>query len=88
MLALKTLTRIPGLFKEYSRYIKTNLDLGTVLSLIPTATKLSDKTLITQYYINHKSVESWLSPTGARVLLPNFEVIREILKDALNSPEA
>ena len=88
MLALKTLTRIPGLYREYSKYIITDLDLGTILSLIPTATKLSDKTLITQYYINHHAVESWISPSGARVLLPRFEVIREILKDALNSPDA
>lgn len=86
MLALETLTRIPRLYKEYSKHVSTDLDLATVLSLIPTATKLTDKTLITQYYINQKAVKSWISPTGAQVLLPNFEVIRVILEDALNAP--
>ena len=86
MLALETLTRIPGLYREYSKHVTTNLDLVTIVSLIPTATKLSDKTLITQYYINHHAVDSWVSPTGAHVLQPNFELIRGILEEALNSP--
>ena len=86
MFALKTLTRIPQLYRNYSRHVTTNLDLGTIISLIPTATKLSDKSLITQFFINQSAIESWISPTGAHVLLPKFELIREILKDALNSP--
>jgi len=86
MLALKTLTRIPQLYKTYSKHVTTDLDLGTVLSLIPTAAKLSDKSLITQYFINQNSITHWVSPTGAQVLLPNYEVIRVILKAALNSP--
>jgi LCP family protein required for cell wall assembly len=86
MLALKTLTRIPYFFRTYSKNVSTNLDLGTVLSLIPTATKLSDKSLITQFYINQDSINSWITPTGAHVLLPNFEAIRIVLEAALNSP--
>jgi LCP family protein required for cell wall assembly len=86
MLALKTLTRIPQLYKKYSKHVTTNLDLGTILSLIPTATKLSDKSLINQYYISHDAVYNWKTTHGSQVLLPNYEVIREILKTALNSP--
>lgn len=86
MLALKTLTRIPYLYKTYSKHVTTNLDLGAVLSLIPTATKLSDKTLIHQYFINQDSVDHWISPSGAQVLLPNYEAIRVILQTSLNSP--
>jgi LCP family protein required for cell wall assembly len=86
MLALETLTRIPKLYKEYSKHVTSNLDLGTILSLIPTAAKLSDKSLIHQFYIDRSAVESWVSPTGAQVLLPKFEVIRAILENALNSP--
>jgi LCP family protein required for cell wall assembly len=86
MLALQTLTRIPYFFRTYSKHVTTNLDLGTVISLIPTAAKLSDKSLITQRYITQDSVQSWISPTGAHVLLPKFESIRKILEAALNSP--
>ena len=86
MLALKTLTRIPYLYKTYSKQVSTNLDLGTVLSLIPTAAKLSDKSLIHQYFINQDSIDHYITPTGAQVLLPNFEKIRVILETALNSP--
>ena len=86
MLALKTLTRIPQLYKTYSKHVSTDLDLGTVLSLIPTAAKLSDNSLINQYFINQDAIEHWISPTGSQVLLPNFEAIRIVLRAALNSP--
>lgn len=86
MLALKTLTKIPYFFRTYSKHVTTNLDLGSVLSMIPTATKLTDKSLITQYFISSDSVVSWKTPTGAHVLLPNFEVIRVVLNSALNTP--
>lgn len=86
MLALKTLTRIPQLYKTYSNHVTTDLDLVTVLSLIPTAAKLSDKSLINQYFINQNSIDHWISPTGAQVLLPKYEAIRVILETALNSP--
>jgi len=86
MLALKTLTRIPYFFKTYSKHVTTNLDLGTILSLVPTAAKLSDKSLIQQYFINQDSIYYWKTSSGAHVLLPRYELIRDILEQALNSP--
>ena len=86
MVALKTLAKIPSLYKKYSKHVTTNLDLKTILSLIPTATKLSDKSLINQYYISKDAVYNWVTSSGSQVLLPNYEVIRNILKTALNSP--
>jgi LCP family protein required for cell wall assembly len=87
MLALKTLTRIPYFYKTYSQHVTTNLDLGTILSLVPTAAKLSDKSLIHQFFINQDAIYYWKTSSGAHVLLPKFEVIRGILEQSLNSPE-
>lgn len=84
--SLGTLTRIPQLYNTYVNNVTTNLDLPTILSLIPTATKMTDKSRITQYFINQDSVTDWVSPTGAQVLLPNFQIIRNILNHALNTP--
>ena len=85
LISLDTITKIPKLFNTYINNVTTNLDLGTIVSLTPTGLKLSDSSMINQYFINQKAVNSWVSPTGAQVLLPNFKVIRSILKDALNS---
>ncbi len=85
LISLNTITRIPNLFNTYVKNVTTNLDLGTIVSLTPTGLKLSDSSVISQYYINQSAVNSWRSPAGAQVLLPNYKVIRSILEDALNS---
>jgi LCP family protein required for cell wall assembly len=86
LFALETFTKIPQLYNTYTNNVTTNLDLQTVLSLVPTATKLTDKTRIKQYYINEEVVSAWFTPGGAHVQLPNFKAVRSILKKALNSP--
>ena len=83
---LGTLTKIPSLYQTYRDNVRTNLDLSTVVSLIPTATKLSDRSRIQQYFINESAVTHWVSPGGGQVLLPNYGRIRNILSKALNSP--
>jgi len=85
-LSLDILSKIPKLYNTYLDNITTNLDLGTVVSLSPTAAKLSDRSLIKQYFINQDVVTSWVTPGGAQVQLPNFNAIRRILQKALNAP--
>ncbi|MCJ7715486.1 MAG: LCP family protein [Anaerolineales bacterium] len=85
-LSLDILSKIPNLYNTYINNLTTDLDLGTVISLAPTAAKLSDKSLIKQYFINQDVVSSWVTPGGAHVQLPNYNAIRRILKNALNSP--
>lgn len=87
LFSLNTLTRIPQLYSTYASNVTTNLDLQTVLDLAPIATKLSDKSLINQYFINQKYVTDWITPGGAQVLLPNYQAIRTLLKEALNAPK-
>ena len=86
LFALNTISKIPKLYNTYVNNVTTNLDLGTIISLVPTAAKLSDKTRVKQYFINQDSVSSWVTPGGSRVLLPKYKVIRRILEQALNSP--
>ena len=85
-LSLDILSKIPKLYNTYINNITTNLDLGTVVSLSPTAAKLTDRSLIKQYFINQDVVSSWVTPGGGQVLLPNFNAIRRILMKALNAP--
>lgn len=86
LFSLNSITKIPQLYNTYVNNITTNLDLGTIAALTATAAKLSDSSAINQYFINQDSVNAWVTPSGAQVLLPNFNAIRAILKNALNSP--
>jgi len=85
LFSLNSLTRIPQLYNTYVNNVTTNLDLATIVSLGPTMSKLSDKSRIQQYFINQDAVNDWITPSGAQVLLPKYEVIRKILEQALNS---
>jgi LCP family protein required for cell wall assembly len=86
--SLDIIGKIPDLYKTYKENVVTNLDLGTVLDLVPTALKLKEPGRVNQYYINDSVVTDWVTPGGAQVLLPNYANIRSILKQALNSPYA
>ena len=86
LISLDSLSKIPALYNTYVKNVTTNLDLPTILSLAPTALKLSDRSLINQYFITESMITNWITPSGAQVLLPNFKLIRSVLNDALNAP--
>jgi LCP family protein required for cell wall assembly len=86
LISLESLTRFPQLYDTYVRNVTTNLDLATLISLSPTAAKLTDKSRINQYFITESMITDWVAPSGAQVLLPNFNIIRNMLDKALNSP--
>jgi len=86
LISLDTLTKIPKLYDTYVNNVTTNLDLGTILSLSPTGLKLTDRSRISQYFITESIVTAWVTPSGAQVLLPNFQMIRKVLNKALNTP--
>ncbi len=86
LLSLNTLSRIPQLYSTYVNNVTTNLDLATIVSLAPTGAKLNDRSRISQYFITEASITHWISPSGAMVLLPNYQAIRNTLNQALNAP--
>jgi LCP family protein required for cell wall assembly len=87
MMELDSLTKVPQLYKTYQKNVETNLTLGTILNLIPTAAKLRDPSRLQQYYITREEIIPWTTPKGAMVLIPQPKPIRELLIQALNSPE-
>jgi len=86
LISLDSLNKIPQLYDTYVKNVTTNLDLPTLLSLAPTAMKLTDRSLVNQYFIKESMITHWISPTGAQVLLPNYRLIRIMLNEALNTP--
>jgi len=78
-----TLWRLPDLYNEFSATIRTDLGLGDILGLSPLALHLTNAD-IRSYYISGDLVTSWITPAGAYVLLPNAELIQNMLAEALS----
>jgi hypothetical protein len=86
--ALRTdsIARIPQLYTDLSSSFTTDLGLKDILGLSPLALHLTNAD-IRSYYIAGDLVTSWITPGGAYVLLPNTELIQQMLNQAL-SPSA
>lgn len=81
-----TLTRIPDLYNNLKDSVTTDLGLGDLLQLSVYAPKMTNAD-IRSYYIRPPYVTSWITSGGAYVLLPNQELLPQLLAQAL-SPAA
>jgi hypothetical protein len=84
--ALRTdsLSRLPQLYTDLSALFTTDLGLADILKLSPLALHLTNAN-IRSYYIAGDLVTSWITPAGAYVLLPNTELIQQMLNQAMSA---
>jgi LCP family protein required for cell wall assembly len=84
--ALRTdsVSRIPQIYTDLSSLFTTDLGLPDILKLSPMALHLTNAD-IRSYYIAGDLVTSWITPGGAYVLLPNTELIQQMLNQAIAS---
>ncbi|HSR21164.1 MAG TPA: LCP family protein [Anaerolineales bacterium] len=85
-LRTETLTRVPELYSDFSQAVVTDLGLGDILKLALYAPTLSEAS-IRSYRIEPPSVNLWVTPAGASVLLPDAEALQGLLRQA-TSPSA
>ena len=78
--------RIPQLYTDLSSSFTTDLGMADILKLSPLALHLTNAD-IRSYYIAGDLVTAWITPGGADVLIPNIELIQQMLNQAL-SPSA
>lgn len=84
LMSLDAVLKAPDLFNAYKSSIATDLDLTTVISLLPLAKSVYDgEGDIRNYVIGFEEVYSWITPAGANVLVPDKEMIRERMIEAL-----
>lgn len=85
-ISLYTIAKIPELYEIYVENVTTNIKLDDIIPLIPVAARIKKTNKIQNYYIGRGQVTGWTTPGGAAVLLPKQDAVREVLKQALNSP--
>jgi polyisoprenyl-teichoic acid--peptidoglycan teichoic acid transferase len=64
-----TFSKIPQLYNDFSSTVITDLGLTNMLSMAPYAVNFTNAN-IRSYYIRPPYVQSWMTPGGASVLLP------------------
>ncbi len=79
-----TLSRIPELYNNLKDSVATDLGLGDLLQLSLYAPKMTNAD-IRSYYIRPPYVSSWITDSGAYVLLPNQELLSQLLTEALSA---
>ena len=79
------LLKIPGLWSALKGAFETDLKLGDVLALAPTALNLQPHR-VRSLYIGSNQIEYWTTEGGAHVLLPIPEKIQEILARLYEPP--
>jgi LCP family protein required for cell wall assembly len=77
-----TLARIPELYNDFKDSVTTDLGLGDILKLSLYAPKMTNAD-IRSYYIRPPYVNSWITDGGAYVLLPNQDLLPQLLAQAL-----
>ncbi|MEZ0397127.1 MAG: LCP family protein [Anaerolineales bacterium] len=83
LLSLDGLNRAPELYALYRDSVETNLDLETVLRLLPLLQSI-DLQNVERYEIGAEQVTPWMEPeSGAQYLLPRPEAIQTILQQAV-----
>ncbi|HET8562610.1 MAG TPA: LCP family protein [Candidatus Binatia bacterium] len=78
-----TLTRIPELYNNLQSTVETDLGLGDILQLAFYAPKMTNAD-IRSYYIRPPYVSSWITESGAYVLLPNEAALQQMLTEAMS----
>jgi LCP family protein required for cell wall assembly len=84
VLSLDGLTRVPQLYGQFNRLLKTDMGLEDLVPLVPLAADLaSGEAELSAYSLGPSLAVPWRVPSsGASVLLPNRKGIRELLEEA------
>ena len=79
-----TLKRIPELYNDLKSTVETDVNLVDLLQLSLYAPKMTNAD-IRSYYIRPPLVSSWITESGAYVLLPNEGPLQQMLTEALSA---
>jgi len=88
LMSINAISRAPDVYNQFVSSVEMDLTINDFLSLINLAPILfSDPSRVEQYAIGTEHVTSYIIPsTGAAVLLPNYEAIWEVIKEAVYIP--
>lgn len=88
LMSLDAISRVPELYNLYLSSVETDLGLTDIVPLIPVASQiLSDPARLRRYAISQELASPYVLPdSGANVLIPNYELIENVILDSAFTP--
>ncbi len=83
----ETLTKAPRLWAELSDAFETDLGMGEAIRLAYVVYEIGPQNVRTEH-LDYQAARPWTTPAGAQVLLPQTEVIRQVILDLALGPES
>jgi len=88
IVCINGLLRLPEVYNQFYNSLRTDLELGDLLPLVPTALQVAaDSSRIQHFNVDPSMADFWRTPGGASVLLPKRDAILAMLVQAFG-PEA
>ncbi|NUM49423.1 MAG: LCP family protein, partial [Anaerolineales bacterium] len=89
LISLDAVKRVPELYDLYRHNFITDLTLGDITPLLGLASELgSHPSQIEAFFIDREQVTDYRVPSsGAQVLLPDYDALTAIMRQALNAPK-
>jgi LCP family protein required for cell wall assembly len=82
-MSMNALARAPELYAQYSANVETNMNIVQMLSLLPVAAQVAqDPSRLHRYAISPAEAADWIMFNGARVLLPDYQAVKNIVREA------
>lgn len=83
IVSIEGLEKAPELFKQFRHTFETDMTIEEILELVPLAASLAtDPADIRRFNLEASMTQSWISPSGAWVLLPKRDAIQAMLEQA------
>ena len=83
LISLDAVLRAPDLYRTYTTYVETDIDLPTVLSMLPLAKNVYENGDIRRHAVDFQYAYSWRTTAGASVLVPDKQAIHQMLIEVL-----
>jgi LCP family protein required for cell wall assembly len=84
LMSLDAVSHLPELYSSYQQSVQTNMSIDDMASLLSVASLVaSDPSRIHRYTVGAGLVYNYVTAEGAQVLLPNYDAIRQMLKEAV-----
>ena len=86
MLSLDMVKKAPKIYSTLEQNVQTDMSYKELSKFIPLASEFQHPDKFGRYVIDASYVYPWINPyNGAAVLIPNQEMIRDLMRQALNA---
>lgn len=87
LMSLDAISRAPDVYNQFISSVETDINLNDLLPILNIAPSiLQDPSRIRHYAIGTEHVTSHTTSGGAAVLLPNYEAIWQVIREAVYTP--